>query len=506
MNSDNDPKKAAEPAEETAKKRAVKPRRSLMQRLRRLLRSWWSGLLGIIRFAWALISLAWRGLDLLWQRIPRRYRSLTVNLGIGLVIWAAFLALQDNPRLRRMEDGGFDWIMQMAAGITSGAPEERAGFAFLDIDERSHRRWDEPLFTPRDKLAALVRHAVVNGAALVILDVEVSREQGPEDGELAAYLASLGPEDPHVLLARGLRRVLTGPAQGEREPRPSFLDPVVASSPNLDWAATLFDLDDDGKVRRWRLWEHVALEAKSPEPQPGVVVSMQLLSGALLLDPGAAATLTQKLRRRSLHGDETIPPPMAIGPHLLDFSPGRQERRIIYSIPWRLKEGQSYPQVILNGEPAPLVYIKPAYTVTDIPEPPPDPSLAGRIVVIGASFDDSRDAYATPLGHMPGSMVIINAVDTFLRFGAVKRPPLWLRLLIMAFLVTVMSVCFWIWKSFLGMLVSGLVIILSLLPLSFWFYADGYWLDFAVPLVAVQVYKVADEFRKLSVLARRGRL
>lgn len=53
-----------------------------------------------------------------------------------------------------------------------------------------------------------------------------------------------------------------------------------------------------------------------------------------------------------------------------------------------------------------------------------DPSwLAGRVVGIGASFAESRDRHLTPLGEIPGALVLINAMQSLYRHGELTAPP-----------------------------------------------------------------------------------
>jgi len=50
-------------------------------------------------------------------------------------------------------------------------------------------------------------------------------------------------------------------------------------------------------------------------------------------------------------------------------------------------------------------------------------------MVIGASFAESRDRHLTPLGEMPGTLVLINAIQSLYQHGELTAPPLWVKLL-----------------------------------------------------------------------------
>jgi len=92
--------------------------------------------------------------------------------------------------------------------------------------------------------------------------------------------------------------------------------------------------------------------------------------------------------------------------------------------------------------------------------------------------------------------VLINAIHSLQQYGELSGPPWYLKLLVEAFLILVMSLAFACFDSFWGMVVSGIFIILWLLPLSFAVFRYGVWLDFAIPLLAVQLHQLADEFKE----------
>ena len=52
-------------------------------------------------------------------------------------------------------------------------------------------------------------------------------------------------------------------------------------------------------------------------------------------------------------------------------------------------------------------------------------------------------------------------------------------------------------RSFFGMLVSGAVIIIVMIPFSFWLFEYGVWLNFAIALVIIQLHQMAAEYREM---------
>ena len=150
---------------------------------------------------------------------------------------------------------------------------------FLEIDESSYRVWGEPLLTPRDKLRRLIEFSTEGGAAVVLVDIDLSRKTGPHDAALAALVREVGedPDSAPLVLARTFREPLPGSADARREERASFLDPVVEAAPNVYWASTLFLRESDLRIRRFR-----NLEPTCNGERGNVIPAMQLLAASLV--------------------------------------------------------------------------------------------------------------------------------------------------------------------------------------------------------------------------------
>lgn len=438
-----------------------------------------------------------------WIAISHTKRGIIVGIAIAL----ATNVFQDAEAFRKMEDAGLDWMIQMYRGVPRPAKTGLHPVTFLDIDERSYRHWGEPLSIPRDKLLKLIRYAVDGQASLIIVDVELSRPSGAHDTELKEYLASISkqkPKPPEILLARGLRFPLDKD-HGLFEQRPSFLDDVVAQNPHLHWAAPLYQLEDDAVIRRWRLWEATCLSSTNSGEQKVVgLPSFQLLATSLLKDQNAASILQaafhphlpascDRAAKSDAHGDEG-----KVTLSDLTFSLDEEDmgRRILYSLPRRLRDGETYPTIHWqNDSDYPLFSIKPAVVITEvISQAPPD--LTGHVVVIGASYADSRDIYFTPLNAMPGTMIIVNAFLSFLQNGEASEPPRWAKLIIEAVLIVVVALIFARLHGILAKVVASIVTLMILLPASFWLFRSGLWLDFAIPLAAVEFHAMVGEMEE----------
>ena len=434
-------------------------------------------------------------------------RHLLINLVIGLLIAVALHLMHNTSVVRTTEDAAVDWVL----GIYRGTAPARVPrpIAYIDIDEATYRNWGEPLFTPRDRLAALIRHALEGGAAAIVIDIDLSRAGGAGDPALidllSRWLPKLGGDNaetgengpPPLILVRTFRPPLPGAPKSLPEERASFLDPLLAHARGIYWGAPLFELDSDGKVRRWHLWK----AACAGNGEPRVVPSVQLLTKALLsADAAQRAQLAEALavltpedcattaddRRRGEQDPAAKHGQVMLGEDAVSLLPDDATRRILYRIPWHGPDGEG-PALVDSD----VLKTRPANKVLAAA----DAASAGkwlrdRLVIIGSSYADSRDLYRTPLGEMPGSLLVANAVLSLGAHGTLRTPGLLETLLLEAVLITMMSWLFARFDSFWGSLFSGAAVIGLLLPLSLWLFDSGYWISFAVPLLAVQFHEV----------------
>lgn len=367
-----------------------------------------------------------------WHRAPQHGRSLFLRLLIAL---PAFILISQPwvasmPFLREKEDGVMDILMSV---FQSPSPSPSAvSLAFIDIYERTDRLWDEPVQIPRDKLLKLIEFATSARPRLVYVDVELSKPSCNEsaDQALFQFLSHYqDPDLPPLILPRGIVSPLEDddPAVFRR----SFLDDAFAvESTRAIRASALFDIDDnDGVLRRWRLFEQV-------EPgSSGVLPSVQLLTLSLLRSgENSPKSILGSIQDALASGTN---PDVLMGLDLVEGDALSQ--RIVYTIGTDVPAWRSIPTIVrADGVPVPFFERFSASCVTDSTRNPlclrayptgkiekgQENWLKDRIVVIGASHAGSRDLFSTPLGVMPGAMVILNAITTLDHQGVLTRPPL----------------------------------------------------------------------------------
>lgn len=462
---------------------------------------------------WITRSSFFRDFHLWWKGVPDFYRSMA----IGLLVILGMNAVSNMPFFKDREDKSFDWMTGMHRGVLSRHALNYRPIIFIDIDERSFRHWGEPFFIPRDKLQRLIQYAVDGGAALVIVDIELSQTAHNADHALREYLANFATgmhKPPEVFLARGLRQPLDS-NKGIIEQRSSFLDGVPDTNPHVHWAAPLFEQDEDSNIRRWRLWEEVcAVDSFQGRSQRVALPSFQLLTAAALSAPDGINHLKRELhskvqQRSDCKDSSTKFDDLGIYEYKslrFRFNEGDLERRIRYRFPWRLNEGERYPGIAwANEQDHPVFEIKPAVLITDAPVVSKD-DVAGNIIIIGASYADSRDVFATPLEKMPGAMIIANSISSFVTSGEVSYVP-WMKFFLQAFIVMAVA---WTFSRIKRYMKSGIwrrmakyiciaIALAALLPLSFFLDDWGVWLDVGIPILFIEWFSSAfDQHEKLT--------
>ena len=415
---------------------------------------------------------------------------------------------------RAIEDTTLDWVIGMYVGTSPRPGRALVTFTIMDIDDDTYQHWGEPLVVPRDRLLSLIRFAVEGKARLVIVDVDLSKSVNKaEDTGLIRYLARwTEPDPPAVPLI--FTRVFHTSRDGRTpsEPRSSIVDDVVAKSNRIYYAATLFDADADLVIRRWRLWQPTCGHSLGDS-----VPSVQLLTLAILQDPAgqgvrhSLSAIDAFACRYQVSSDSSRSVPrLHLGDRALHIDPDHLQRRIIYSLPWRLASGRARPMVQLDGRPAPLLIVLSAQDVVEAGRVSAG-AVAGRVVIVGGSFSEGRDIYATPVGAMHGAFLLVNSVHSLLHAQELTHAPEWMRVALLAILtMLITALSQWSWGR--GWLPSAIVILVIVAVGSLYLFRFSIWLEFAVSPIAVIVdhvlHKIGHGVRGVAGLlyeARRGR-
>lgn len=317
--------------------------------------------------------------------------ALTVS-GIGRMVVTAGENLGKSDRLATI------------SLLLSGVPDDGPPVTLLDVDDDTRRAWSATGATPHAALGVLIRLAAGGGARGLLLDFDLARDQPglPGDPVLAEVLASYPPDAPVLMLAR---RIINAAASTTIA---TPYDDLVSGKPNIIWVTTLTDAGNDRIVRRIRLWETVC-DGSSGRTYPSVA----LATAGAVLDEGRHRVamedfLDAETRRHCGHASK---PPTTAWPPV----PNRMVR-----VPFVIAHDASTPtrlRMMADGRPVAAFWRVPAHRLVahdgEVARPAGDIDPApfrGRIIVIGGSYSDSGDLYLTPLGVMPGAMVLANSV------------------------------------------------------------------------------------------------
>jgi CHASE2 domain-containing sensor protein len=400
-------------------------------------------------------------------------RLFLTNVGIATLVAVVVAFFHQNQWLVSVENTAMDIMMELNQGLprmSDNDSESPLRFSYLDIDDRSFRAWNEPFHTPRDKLQKLIEYAASSDARLIVVDFDLSRTGivAEHDASLARFLSEYGDDSelPPLILVRNFYRDGNANRDGV-EIRASFLDDFELSA-NIHWAQPLFraTLSDD-VVRHWYLVKIGYLSGRMM-----LLPAVQLIAAGLLTDVDPAAAI-----RGDAATDTSI------------------DQRIIYTMPW---QGRSSDLVTISAQ-----------LVTDSNRALSGDLVRDTVTIIGASHVDSGDIHRTPIGNMPGALIIANAIKSLALYGQMDTPVAWLQ---WTAKLTIIFFAAWIFMSFrslLGVLVAGAVIMLVLVPINFYFFKYGLWIDFALPLFAMLIHRAIVEYkgaqREALVISERYR-
>jgi CHASE2 domain-containing sensor protein len=451
--------------------------------------------------------------------------DLVFSIMIGVLLEAAILYFQP-PMLaivRRAGDDTADKMIRLAEATTAtldGSP----AFVFVDIDNATWQSWGAPLITPRDKLAGLIERIASYRPMLIIVDVDLSFPTGiplaEADDPLRAMLAGYPADAPSLLLVRNFVSPDAATGALYPAPRPTAYDSVTANRGNIVWAAPRFEEDDDGKVRRWRLFE-VTCDGGRPAVVPSMHLAASLIARSALFgrDPdeqplsARLAPLVPRTCTEQPANPEAVTisdwpkgAPITIDDEDIRAQPPQRgvrgraieedvRKRIIYRVRWQDGEVELGPIVRPPGiGPTPLVSVRPASVVFDLPVASAATAgsgsgFANRIVVISGSYADSGDWHRTPIGAMPGALLIVNAIEALVHGGTPREPGVVQRIAISLGIIFGVSLLVSVFRPIIAAWLSSIGILLVML-ISLPGFKSGVVLDLAVPSVGIFVHDI----------------
>ncbi|MDM8565014.1 CHASE2 domain-containing protein [Candidatus Halobeggiatoa sp. HSG11] len=410
-----------------------------------------------------------------WQILSLFQRNIIIGGFIALLI----LILHHFAWLQEMENFAMDSMMEVNQSLPRiSATTQGLAFTLLDIDEQSYREWGEPFYTPRDKLLTLIRLAIAQQAKLILVDIDISHvgHDPVADAKLQQFLQEYNGKPPLILLRSFYPDIPNQPKDTTMpQLRPLFFNPDLVGS-GVFWAHPLFKKNQhDQLISYWYL-----LKAGCENGRATILPSYQLISHTLL----HAQTLATALQQITPNDCQSqLPKVLTYDDKTLELSSNNIGERIIYTLAGLL-DNEEFKRL-------------PARSLLSCLENPcANDAIKDRVVVIAADHSGTRDHHLTPLGVLSGGVIIINAVKSFYMFGQIGPPPLWLQLLLEIILIVCMAWLFSRFNSKIATFIVGIFIVIILIPISFYFFKFGIWIDFALPILAMQFYQMIAQYEE----------
>lgn len=446
-----------------------------------------------------------------WLKVHWRLRDILIGLILGFIIEGSVRwVFRETYLVRTAENWVADATMSLAEQTESG-PVPTIPFVFVNVNSKTWREWGYCLVTPKDQLATLVTAVRAAKPSAIILDYDLAwlepyadvdgRKDCLDSGkaQFARMLETYPTDAPPLILVRSLE---PSPDFAYPSQRPTLFDKSTLGHANIQWGTARVSGDGDGVARRWRLYE-----ATCRDGIPDVLPSIELAAAAAVRPPSdPLAQLMKPLVPANCDG-----PPRLGGNVIVDV--GRpvvlngdlDQSRILYSIRWERDATVLGPWARYKNREMKLVTVLPSRDVIAAADKHDQVAiLSGRIAVLGNSFEEDGDYQLTPLGMMPGSMVMINALHSILVRGSPTELLALAQLLIAFALAAVNAVLFSFLRLFLAVFAGFMAIAVLMVATLSWF-ESGSLIDLAVPSIGVlahRLYVIAQNGWEL--LRRRG--
>jgi len=395
-------------------------------------------------------------IEVLKRRKRRFLKSLVLALSVSLVTSLA----STMGYLETFEARALDLLLWARGRIKS--PE----IVLVHIDDQAFRNLEEKQPLPRSYLASLVEVLAKSGAKVIAMDIELKVKTNPREDALLIKAIQGASEN-------GITKVVpVFVIRPEKEDDGRLLYSRTAFfSPDLTPVAGFANapIDPDGFVRQLPVVVRGADGKVLPSLALAVLARYAGYDNARLeeaLNQGANTSLllpewdkfTGRLRRE--------PTPLSF--QLDDI--------------WKINfAGAQGSFTAIPSDPVAFL------AKQDFPVAADNP-FRGKIVLIGATFGDSRDFFPTPQGLMSGVEIHANIIHTILSRSQILPAHRFVALLLSLLFALVMSLLLSLFRPITVTILGLIAIPLVLIPLSYLAFARlGLWVDFVTPLLAIRL-------------------
>lgn len=356
------------------------------------------------------------------ERILRLARFLSapetqvfVSALVALLIWAAVATgLLRNTFVPEFDVALRDLALQMSV---DSRPDDAPGVLHLSFDNTALQNTGLPARVPAGALESMLRTARPAGGAVVV-DIDLAtRDDFDEMAPLLALLREWGGDPDAALL------VLAHPSYSFsllRLPMYGVLDEIVRASPNIAWGDVGAYADHDGIIREQVFWT-------CHQPGDGrdavIIPSASLFVWARHHSPSPAAAVTAV--ERMFDSQQGLCEPDA-RIHFAAFSDEYRFHRsglIEYrtTIDAMLDDTGERVRYAPDGLPRLMTLgfceVDPGACGRPAQAPELGHLVAGRLVLVSVSNDFSGDDHLTPVGMMPGAVILANAGRALINTG-----------------------------------------------------------------------------------------
>ncbi len=403
-----------------------------------------------------------RIVETLKRRKRRFYKSLILALSVSLLTSLA----STMGYLEGLEAKALDFLFWLRGQQKS--PE----IVIVQIDDQAFHNLGEKQPLPRAYLAGLVELVARGGARVIGVDVELKVPTSPREDKVLLKAIQDAQENgiSKVVLSYIIRpeKEQDGTTLYARSPFFTSKLAVVAGFANAPLAS-------DGLVRELPL----AVKGSDKKILPSLALAV------LARYAGYDASRLQEVMNRG----ETI---TLLLPEWDKFRGSLLPQATLFS--FALENGWKINFAGAQGSFKALPS-DPLFQLSKLKVPlAADNPFRGKIVLIGATFGDSRDFFPTPKGLMSGIEIHANIIHTLLSRSQILPTHRLLALSISLIFAVILSLLLTLVRPSLVNILSFAAIPVLLIPSYLAFAYLGLWVDFVTPLLAIRWGSYVGDF------------
>ncbi len=331
----------------------------------------------------------------------------------GVLLFAMSWRFQDLPFFENGLEAGDDIAMKLQAD-TIEIPDTVRTMTFIDYNDEAMEMLNYPALIPPQSLADILDKVATARPRLIIVDIDVTWS----DDKLGLVRLRNSLQQLNLLhIPTLLLRETSLSGTESRVLRPSALDAMVDAMPYVWWVSAEGMPSDDAVNRKMRVWITACLN-RLPISLPSPQLAATFIDASLASE-SAKADFNQQMAEANEscdenHVDGRAAMTLKTRHKAISFNI-KDAERIRYTMTWeRLSQVRYNPakEYWWGGGP-------------DVS------GMRQGIVLIGSSAGNRRDTASTPIGEMPGTLVVANSVRAWYQFGIPRGRSFWAGLLMM---------------------------------------------------------------------------